>query len=458
MGFLDALEPERSTPVSTGPKEITQSYADTAIRNACAEVRQAPEGQRNTQLNNSMHGLRGLIAAGILDEAYAVDQLTDAARIAGLDEDEIPNTIRSALSSSKPYTEFRLVEPRGVVEYPSDQKVAQNPTEGAGMALLKERLLSPRGLRTLPEPSPLIDNVLDQGTTALLYGKWGSSKSFIALDWACSVATGRSWQGRATKRAKVLYVVAEGVAGFAGRLDAWELGWQTSIDDEWMRFLPMPINLMTSDVNVLVDEVQSGGYGFVIFDTLARCMVGADENSARDAGIAVDSLAKLMYATPDHRGVVLGVHHTGKDGKTLRGSSAFEGGVDTVYFAERDGQCVSLRRTKRKDGPESDVHRLRLSTMPGTDSCVVEAAPEKDVADSDSIALLKKIFQMFIQTGVSNTDLKTLALENGMSFSTYSSARATLLAEGWMVNTGSGARPFFEAAAGAKTWRERVGS
>lgn len=457
MGFLDALEPQRSAPVSTGPKEVTQAYADAAIRNACLEVRQAPEGQRNDQLNASMHGLRGLCAAGLLDETYAVDQLADAARIAGLDDIEIERTIRSALNSSKPYTEFRLAEVRGVVNHPNGLKVAENPAEGAEKGILKGRLLSPRQIRTLPEPTPLIDNVLDRGTTALLYGKWGSSKSFIALDWACSIATGHPWQGRVTERAKVLYVVAEGVAGFASRLDAWEVGWQTSIDDEWIRFLPMPVNLMTSDVNVLAEEVKSGGYGFIVLDTLARCMVGADENSARDAGIAVDSLAKLMYATPDQRGVVLGVHHAGKGGQ-MRGSSAFEAGVDTVYLTERDGQCVTLRRTKRKDGPESDVHRLTLQGMPGTDSCVIGAAPEKTVADGASVEHLKKIFQAFIQTGATNTELKTVALEQGMSYSDYSLARGALIAEGWMVNTGTGARQFFEATDRAKPWRERVNS
>ena len=48
----------------------------------------------------------------------------------------------------------------------------------------------------------------------------------------------------------------------------------------------------------------------------------------------------------------LGVHHTGKDGKTLRGSSAFEGGADTVYFTSRDGAVITLDREKRNDGPD----------------------------------------------------------------------------------------------------------
>jgi len=33
-----------------------------------------------------------------------------------------------------------------------------------------------------PGPAPLIDNVLDKGTAALLFGMWGTAKTFIAFD------------------------------------------------------------------------------------------------------------------------------------------------------------------------------------------------------------------------------------------------------------------------------------
>ncbi len=60
--------------------------------------------------------------------------------------------------------------------------------------LFADTLLSRSDLRNLPVPQPLIDNVLDQGTIALLYGKWSTAKTFIALDWAACVATGKRWQ------------------------------------------------------------------------------------------------------------------------------------------------------------------------------------------------------------------------------------------------------------------------
>ena len=84
-------------------------------------------------------------------------------------------------------------------------------------------LLNREQVRELPKPEPLIDNVLDRGTVALLYGRWGTLKSFIALDWLASVATGRPWQRRPTERLRALYVAAEGAFGLAARLDAWEI-------------------------------------------------------------------------------------------------------------------------------------------------------------------------------------------------------------------------------------------
>lgn len=64
--------------------------------------------------------------------------------------------------------------------------------------------------------------------------------------------------------------------------------------------------------------------------------------------------------------MVLGVHHAGKDRKTLRGSSAFESGVDTVYSTSGDEGVIPLTREKRKDGPEHDHHVFKLDLIMGT--------------------------------------------------------------------------------------------
>jgi hypothetical protein len=103
------------------------------------------------------------------------------------------------------------VETNGQPVGPPDEPPRNEPEDTPVYA---DHLLTRSALRKLPDPEPLINNVLDQGTTALLYGRWGTAKTFIALDWAASVATGRPWQGRKTVQRRGLYVVAEGAFGF----------------------------------------------------------------------------------------------------------------------------------------------------------------------------------------------------------------------------------------------------
>ena len=56
-------------------------------------------GQRNHTLNAAAYSLGQLVAAGALEEAGAVQALTDAAGDAGLEADEISSTIESGLSA-----------------------------------------------------------------------------------------------------------------------------------------------------------------------------------------------------------------------------------------------------------------------------------------------------------------------------------------------------------------------
>lgn len=335
----------------------------------------------------------------------------------------------------------------------SDHRTKADEAERPKVPLsLADRLLTRSALRDLPKPEPLIANVLDRGTIALLYGYWGTCKTFIALDWAACVATSHAWQGRETGRLRVLYVAAEGAFGIAQRLDAWETAWRMEAGDDALAVLPAPVNLTNpADLAELIEVIREGGYGFVIIDTAARCMVGADENSARDIGIVVDALSKIREATPEGRGVALAVHHTGKDGKTLRGSSAFEAGADTVYQVTEDGGVIVLDRTKRKDGPKADRHELRLSPWPGTQSCVIEAAADHgqraDVLPGNAERVLDVFKAHFKETGSTKAQLREVVTERlGMGSSSFHYAVNDLLTRNLLHNNGSNARPFLELA------------
>ena len=306
-----------------------------------------------------------------------------------------------------------------------------------------EHILTRSALLTLPDPEPLIDNVLDQGTTALLYGSWGTAKSFIALDWACSVATGHNWQGRNTEHRRSLYVAGEGAYGFKGRVQAWETGWRTKITDDELHILPRAVNLTHAvEIGNLCALIGWGGYDFIVVDTLARCMVGGDENSAKDCGIVVDAMTRMLTCTSGQRGVVLGVHHAGKDGKTLRGSSAFESGVDTVYFTAREDQVITLDREKRKDGPELDQHELKLALIEGSGSCVIESYGDETKSETNfrerELGLIWS--QHFSETGCTSAQLRDVS---GMSKATFYRALSDLLKSKQIENIGTSKRPFY---------------
>jgi hypothetical protein len=84
---------------------------------------------------------------------------------------------------------------------------------GAGL-----RLFTVREVLTLPDPQWLIEGMVEVGAQGVIYGPSGHGKSFVALDWALCVATGKPWSGRPTKKGPAVYVVAEGGRGIKKRI------------------------------------------------------------------------------------------------------------------------------------------------------------------------------------------------------------------------------------------------
>ena len=303
------------------------------------------------------------------------------------------------------------------------------------------RILDRAALADLPRMEPFIDGVLYLSSVAVLAGTWGSCKSFIALDWALSAATGRDWMGRRVKQTRVLYIVAEGAYGIDDRVTAWEFQWATNVPPDAFHVYPEAVQLSSpSQVTELCQVVTDGGYGLVVVDTLSKCMVGMDENSAKDMSIAVDALYRVQRAMPS--GTVLVVHHTGKDKTTIRGSSALEGGVDTVYQTEGDATCVQVRRTKNKYGPVPDIYTLRLETHP--EHLASGAMVSTRAADMTGSAdkLMSVFVSAFSATGASKAQLREAA---EMPPATFHRAVNALVGAGLLVNTGSDSRPFYVA-------------
>lgn len=159
---------------------------------------------------------------------------------------------------------------------------------------LRSRLLTTDEVRNLPPPKPLIDGYLNLDSVALLYGASGAGKSFAALDIAMSVTSRRRWFGRDVTNGGALYVVAEGAGGIGQRTEAWMTHHGTEGTVTW---LPEAVNIYSPQwASALAELVADLQPVLVVVDTFARCIVGADENSARDVGQAVAHLDQIRRA------------------------------------------------------------------------------------------------------------------------------------------------------------------
>lgn len=244
-------------------------------------------------------------------------------------------------------------------------------TNGAAATMPRYRFLTDTELVALPPPTWRLEGFLPDNSLAVLYGPPGSGKSFLALDWAMRVATRADWLGHASAGGYVIYVAAEGGGGFGQRVRVYRDANEVT-EEAKIRFVREPVNLLSAlDVGALLAgwrDLETGHKpALVVFDTLARCIPGGDENSAKDVGQAIanaDMIRREMDAA------VLLVHHTGKDGQLERGSSALRGAADAMFSLKEEDGILVLTTDKQKDAPEAEPVRLRL--VPVGESCIIE--------------------------------------------------------------------------------------
>jgi hypothetical protein len=216
-------------------------------------------------------------------------------------------------------------------------------------------------LDTLPPVRWLISNEIPEQALVVLFGQSGAGKSFIALDYSLRVAQDHP----------VLYIAAEGHAGYANRKIAWCKHHGLSSGQLYFPGDNTVISLL--DPQVVQDFIASVTPlhpKLIVFDTLAWCMTGGDENSTGDMQRLITHCRQIQTVTG---ATVLLVHHTGKNGASERGSSALRGGADLMIEVSNDDDLITLSCSKSKETEGFDdrhLARLTIDTRPGETSCV----------------------------------------------------------------------------------------
>ncbi|HET9111671.1 MAG TPA: AAA family ATPase [Ktedonobacterales bacterium] len=224
-------------------------------------------------------------------------------------------------------------------------------------------ILTDAEAEALPPLQGILGDILFDESVSYLYGPSGRWKSFVALDWSLSIATGRPWMGRHVVEGDVLYICSEGARGVGKRITAWKQrhGWTGPTR---LRVMPVAIDLANaSQVSALPRRLEALDIEprLIVFDTLAASNSG-DEKEAVNANVVTAAARRLIRA---HPGVcVLIVHHTGYDTTHMRGSTAFYSNADTVIRIEggeanrriEPGEPITIVSDKPKEGePFRDI-------------------------------------------------------------------------------------------------------
>ena len=203
----------------------------------------------------------------------------------------------------------------------------------------------------------LIKDVAVAESLAVLYGKSGTYKTFIAMHMLLCIASGIPFFGKKVRQGATAIIIGEGQNNFAKRLLAWKRYYELeTVDHFYISTVPAQLTVEQSAIEVrkAIDELPEPVLAVGI-DTLNRNFGPGNENSTEDMTAFVHNLDR--YVGRDIMRLI--VHHTGHTDGRARGSSVLRAALDTEYEVLRDSDTVSLSCTKQKDDVEFEPFKMR---------------------------------------------------------------------------------------------------
>lgn len=160
----------------------------------------------------------------------------------------------------------------------------------------------------------VVDGFIREGETANIIASSKAGKSFLSLGLALSIATGRNWLGRKTKRSRVLLIdnelhkdtLSSRIAAAARAMDVSQQEISEGLDTLSLRGHLIDLEGLVR----YISQIESGTYGLIVLDALYR-MLPAGTNESDNAQITalynlIDSYAALI------RSAFVIVHHASK--------------------------------------------------------------------------------------------------------------------------------------------------
>ena len=189
-----------------------------------------------------------------------------------------------------------------------------------------------------------------------------AGKSFVALDMAFHIASGRPWMGQRVQGGPVLYVAAEGATGLHNRIAALKAA-NPSVHDIPLALLSATLDLTNDPEAVLrlIEAAKRLQATCIVLDTLARLFPG-DENNPEHMGGVLQVLGQLEAATDT---LVVVIHHPPKTkgATTARGHSMMDGAVDVALYIHHEEGKRQLLSIKQKDMALGEPYDIDLKIV-----------------------------------------------------------------------------------------------
>lgn len=252
----------------------------------------------------------------------------------------------------------------------------------------------------LRRPEWLIQDILPDHGICMVFGRPGEFKSFYVCDMAFRIA----------QTTKVVYVAAEGVLGYKNRTLALQK--HTGLPNGELFFYKKAVQMLDpAQIETFIEEVRMlvGKPTLIVLDTLARTMLGGDENSTKDMSRYALGCEQIQLAFDC---TVLVVHHMGKNGRDPRGSSVVHGNFDVIVRLTKADDLLMIECYKTKDAEDFKTHYkspIEIE-LPDNEKSLVLVDAEL-VVDDDSDKLTQN------QTTVLTLLAQPVYLQDGLSFS-----------------------------------------
>lgn len=294
--------------------------------------------------------------------------------------DQLPEDIRGLFDLSYSVQAAKLeaegVEKKQRLEQMTDQayermiandaaKRRRLEDEATNRRPLADRILDIEALKRIPQPAPLVRDLLYTGSVAVFLGDSQVAKTWVALSVAAAAASGMPWprtDGFAPPEPiSVLYVAAEDGGVIGRRLTHWERAHGRNLNDTGRFFShPEPINILDPvQIEEMAEVIRQREFRLVIIDTVAASLGGEEEGNPQFS-LMVRHMRTLLAAMGKPGSVIL-IHHLGKDrGKGGRGGSSLFADSDIVWEFDGTMDSISLKCKKWKAGPIRKPIRLHL--------------------------------------------------------------------------------------------------